>query len=426
MLNNSQPKKNPWASSLLLPLMVAFVFAFNTKTVAQIAPPPPPVKAQPVAPPPPPVVASPTAANIPPPPPPAKQRNIDFSETTLSVLIEPATSDAELGDGYLNVFDVFGVDLKFRRIKRNAQGLITGIKASFKTNNGKSGEYAVSGSDPIAPFEFFIQMNEQDVIQKAGFRSAKDKATKDRLVVRAANIDQDTVVVTLMSDLDEEDVVDSEEKISELVEMAQQMKQKALEVKVMSKAVAEKTEKSIEKAHNKVMKMTINKLSFTDKDSTNFVIFGDSISFTDHKLKKKAAVFVNGRSFSGDTIQLEYKTIKDIDFEMVLPDSTATSLGGMKAGDNGIFVINTLRDTDASGKIMIKRRSKEGKNTWSEREDKPLIVINGKPQDASYDMKALKPDQIESVSVLKGAAAIKKYGDKGENGVIEIFTKKKK
>jgi len=42
MLNNETNKKNPWASILLAPLLIGFVFAFNTEVVAQIAPPPPP------------------------------------------------------------------------------------------------------------------------------------------------------------------------------------------------------------------------------------------------------------------------------------------------------------------------------------------------------------------------------------------------
>ena len=39
--------------------------------------------------------------------------------------------------------------------------------------------------------------------------------------------------------------------------------------------------------------------------------------------------------------------------------------------------------------------------------------------------KDLNPNEIESINVLKGEAAIKKYGDKGKDGVIEITTKKK-
>ena len=451
MLNNTQAKKSPWGSALLVPLLVAFVFAFNTKTVAQMAPPPPPIittivdtippppppvlgkanakkseKRSYSVPPPPPPVAGKRAYSVPPPPPPAKQRNIKFSKTTLSVLIEPSTSDEELKKGYLKVFDVYGVSLDFKKVKRNAQGLITGIKSSFKTNNGKSGNYAVSGTDPLTPFEFYIQMNEQNLILKAGFRSTSGKVKKDRLVVRAGNLDKDSVIVSLMTDLDEDEVVDSKEKIEKLVERAQRMKRKAMEIKVMGKEVAEKAEKAdmkaekaAEKASNKVMKMTIDKLSFTDKDANEFVFFGPDSLLLGHQ--KKAAVFINGSSFSGDTIQIEYEDIKDIDFDLVLPDSTASSLGGIKARKNGIFIIKSLQDTDASEKkITIKN-----KGSWNSNSKTPLIVIDGKEQPKDKQINDIDPDHIESVSVLKGKSALKKYGDKGAHGVVEIILKKK-
>ena len=35
-------------------------------------------------------------------------------------------------------------------------------------------------------------------------------------------------------------------------------------------------------------------------------------------------------------------------------------------------------------------------------------------------------DTIESINILKGKSAEKKYGEKGKDGVIEITTKKKK
>lgn len=53
----------------------------------------------------------------------------------------------------------------------------------------------------------------------------------------------------------------------------------------------------------------------------------------------------------------------------------------------------------------------------------PLYVLDGK-EIAEPDFKALKPDNIQSVNVLKGESAIKAYGDKGKNGVILITLKK--
>jgi hypothetical protein len=37
----------------------------------------------------------------------------------------------------------------------------------------------------------------------------------------------------------------------------------------------------------------------------------------------------------------------------------------------------------------------------------------------------IKPDDVDSINVLKEVSATEKYGKKGKNGVIEIFLKKK-
>jgi TonB-dependent SusC/RagA subfamily outer membrane receptor len=58
---------------------------------------------------------------------------------------------------------------------------------------------------------------------------------------------------------------------------------------------------------------------------------------------------------------------------------------------------------------------------------KPLyIIIDGTEQKMTEDVPAdLKPDDIESIQVLKGTSATNIYGKQGENGVIIIKVKKK-
>jgi len=56
---------------------------------------------------------------------------------------------------------------------------------------------------------------------------------------------------------------------------------------------------------------------------------------------------------------------------------------------------------------------KEGKN--------PLYILDGK---IVASISGIAPTDIESVSVLKGDMAIKKYGEKAADGVIEITSKK--
>lgn len=52
---------------------------------------------------------------------------------------------------------------------------------------------------------------------------------------------------------------------------------------------------------------------------------------------------------------------------------------------------------------------------------KPLHIVNG--EEFKGELKELNPDNIESINVVKGEAALKKYGDKGKNGVVEIQLK---
>lgn len=53
----------------------------------------------------------------------------------------------------------------------------------------------------------------------------------------------------------------------------------------------------------------------------------------------------------------------------------------------------------------------------------PLYVVDGVEQTAEFNAHSIAPTNIESMSVLKGMDATKKYGSKGEQGVIEITTK---
>ena len=53
----------------------------------------------------------------------------------------------------------------------------------------------------------------------------------------------------------------------------------------------------------------------------------------------------------------------------------------------------------------------------------PLVYIDGEKSDSKF-LKSLDPNQIASMNVLKGTAAVKKYGKKAKDGVIEITIKK--
>lgn len=67
----------------------------------------------------------------------------------------------------------------------------------------------------------------------------------------------------------------------------------------------------------------------------------------------------------------------------------------------------------------IEQKSKSGVN---ENAEQPIYFLNGKIVSSEIALN-LDPDKIATINVLKGKAAIEKYGKKGENGVVEMSLK---
>jgi TonB-dependent SusC/RagA subfamily outer membrane receptor len=85
---------------------------------------------------------------------------------------------------------------------------------------------------------------------------------------------------------------------------------------------------------------------------------------------------------------------------------------------------------DEDGQSIIIKSLGKGKNriflsTSGDSDGDPLLIIDGKEQE-NKNINDLDSGNIESINVLKGESATKKYGEKGKNGVIEVTTKKKK
>ncbi|PKQ46107.1 M56 family metallopeptidase [Confluentibacter flavum] len=108
----------------------------------------------------------------------------------------------------------------------------------------------------------------------------------------------------------------------------------------------------------------------------------------------------------------------------VLKDENATKKYGDK-GKNGVIEITTKWETNfIVGKTFDAEATEDTLNRIRIRGigETPLYIINGK--EVTEDIvKALNPDNIESVNVLKDEKHTKIYGDKGKNGVVEITLK---
>ena len=97
---------------------------------------------------------------------------------------------------------------------------------------------------------------------------------------------------------------------------------------------------------------------------------------------------------------------------------------------DNIKSINVLK-----GEQAIKKYPEDGKNgvaeiTSRKGETKPSSLINPTfyldgVKITVKEMKAISPNDIESINILKGENAIKKYPEDGKTGVVEIKLKHK-
>jgi bla regulator protein blaR1 len=171
----------------------------------------------------------------------------------------------------------------------------------------------------------------------------------------------------------------------------------------------------------------IHETNNTDSDNNVFVISSDDDNSDDIEVK---TIIIK----DGDTSKITKKhKLKMINFNS---DEDSTFL--IKKGDKKVYKITaeykgdgdhltwtTDNDTDeivhiAKDENAIKEHKIVAIKTVG---NEPLYIVDGK-EISKEEMNKIEPDTIESVSVLKGDSAAKKYGDKGKDGVVEITLKK--
>ncbi|MGN6341841.1 MAG: N-acetylmuramoyl-L-alanine amidase [Ginsengibacter sp.] len=124
-------------------------------------------------------------------------------------------------------------------------------------------------------------------------------------------------------------------------------------------------------------------------------------------------IFADGKEISKSEMEnISQETIKSID---VLKDASAIKKYGER-GKSGVIEIQTKRKTAS---VNFARTDSK---TIASVPDDVLIIKDGK-EIPNKETKSIAPNSIRSINVLKGEAAIKKYGEKAKGGAIEINTK---
>ena len=151
----------------------------------------------------------------------------------------------------------------------------------------------------------------------------------------------------------------------------------------------------------------------------------------DVDIQQLGEVVVTALGVERETKALQY-SISEVDGSNLTEAreiNVANSLAGRVAGVN---VSNIASGPAGSSRVIIRgNKSLQGNN-------QPLYVIDGVPMDNSGfgqaglwggrdegdGMSSINPDDIASITVLKGASAAALYGARAANGVINIVTKK--
>ena len=148
----------------------------------------------------------------------------------------------------------------------------------------------------------------------------------------------------------------------------------------------------------------------------------------DAKQLGEVVVTALGREESKRSLGYSVQDVKGEEFTQARETNLVNSLTGRLAG---VQISNSTGAAGSSSRIVIRgAKSISGNN-------QPLFVIDGQPIDNSSFSNSgsgggidygnavsdINPDDIESMTVLKGANASALYGSRGANGVIVITTK---
>ena len=131
------------------------------------------------------------------------------------------------------------------------------------------------------------------------------------------------------------------------------------------------------------------------------------------------------------TLGYSMQEVNTEDFSEVRSENIANMLQGKVAG---VYISQSSSGTGGSTRVVMR-----GLNSLSGN-NQPLWVVDGVPVDNSYTgsfnqwggsdvataASEINPDDIESISVLKGPNAAALYGSRAQNGAVVITTKKAK
>lgn len=394
MLHTKNKSHSSWKIALIFPLLLSFMLIFNVNTEAQTK-----------------EVTS------------FKLESIEWIPDTLASAIITSTHTTEMLKTISENFKKYGIELHFQDLKYSEEGYLTEIQIIYlNLNNNESGKFERSGNTPIKPIEIIF-----DEDQKVEFKSTASPIT--------ISLPNDTTGTILK--------LNKEEVVEPIIKRSSTNKPTYLFSSGSEKVYYPTGNSGSSGMTGQNYSInTSNSVTNFERDTTkskNRIQIVDTVEVYQSKSSKEKSITVtapqdkkiltilNGKKlplgFDINTISPE--TIENVN---VLKGENATHKYGNE-GKYGVIEISTKSRTDKSELDdtfnILKTESGDKKLNITPKYKDILVVVNGEIKSKDFSTDAIDPERIKSVLILKDKTAIKKYGERGKNGVIVITLKEK-
>lgn len=338
------------------------------------------------------------------------KKSMDFSAriTNITIEVDKNSTDENLKKDSKFVEDNHNIKIDFKGIKRNSAGEITAIKVVYDNGSGDKGNYQQKKSEGISPFKIAMTFNDDGL------------ATIDILGQDELHTHKNKTMVWVSDDGGEGEVIEIKKHgphknvwVSENGGQHETIEIKTDGDNEMIFLNGKKVTKEELENGNKAEKLFIKLHNDSKKDSVIHIIkevrVNDENGEQIIKIKDKTKNSPWKVNYGVSTIEIIEED--SIDLDQNFKKIKIVSDVDIDEEEDNVFILDLDESGDHKKKVSIISDGKE-----------PLIIIDGK--ESTYEaLKKLSPDDIKTMDVSKGEAAQKKYGDKAQNGVIEVTTK---
>ena len=291
------------------------------------------------------------------------------------IMITKDTSDDELKDISKKMADK-GITLKFKGVKRNSNDEITAISITAKTKNSNA-SYSESDDDAIDPIKIVIKDG-----KSISIGNGKDTGHRDYTYTISGDGEVHEVHTVKGNRVFVHSDDDDEHEVHEIIEDDGKM--------IIKKG---------------------NKITEIKKHGKGNAFFISDDEDGDHEVIE----IIEGED--GDTKKIVIKDGKKI---VVKRDEDGNIVKEWIEKDGNNIWISS--DEDEDNIFTVKSKGKNKLFISSGSGEEPLYILDGKEVSKEV-IDEMDTDDIESINVLKGDSAAKKYGEKGKNGVVVIKSK---